>query len=105
MASCLFEIAAAARRAARRCRGGQATRFGRAADRADFIGRILIVDAKLLHRPDERFMQILGTNRLFAALAHPQDRKTSAEGTSVSVRVDLGVPRRIKNKTSTKSNQ
>src|SRR3546814_10724371 len=60
----LFEVAAAACGTARRCRGGQAKGFGRAADRADFIGRIVIVDDDLLQRTDERFLQILGTNRL-----------------------------------------
>src|SRR3546814_7368606 len=69
----LFEVAAAACGTARRCRGGQAKRFGRAADRADFIGRIVIVDDDLLQRTDERFLQIIGTNRLLGDLAQRDD--------------------------------
>ena len=74
LSSTLVEIGTAARRAARRRSRGEAKRLGRARDRADFIGRIVIVDDNLLQRSGERVLEIDGADRLFGDLAQRDDR-------------------------------
>src|SRR5690606_16487384 len=74
LATALFEVGAAAGRAARRSSSSEAQRFGRAADRADFIGRVIVVDDNLLQRADKRFLKLLGAHGLLGDLAQRDDR-------------------------------
>src|SRR5690606_14309873 len=91
LAKTLFEVGAAAGGAARRGGRGEAQRFGRAADRADFIGRVVVIDDNLLQRADERFLKLLGAHGLLGDLAQRND------GVLVAVAIDgqLRAPRNL----------
>ncbi len=77
---------------ARRRGGGEAQRLRRRGERADIVGRFLVIDLDALQAGDDRFLEMVGTDRFLGNLAQRHHRVLVAIAVDRQLRTARNLP-------------